>query len=84
MGRKQFIDVLSNKTGLDIDKCNKINDILESTFIVGKKNKDKILDKIMSELNINNEEANKIYNSAMEILVGEIGNKIKNPFKSLD
>ncbi|MBR1680045.1 MAG: hypothetical protein IJ743_04910 [Bacilli bacterium] len=84
MNKEGFIKELASKTGLNEELCNKINEILESTFLIGKNNKDKILNDICSKLNIPQEKADEIYNAAMGILGNGILDKLKHPFKSQD
>lgn len=80
MNKEKFIKELENVTGLDNGKCTIINDILENNFIVGKKNKEKIVSDVMEKLEITREEAEKIYESAMSILGSGIKDKLKHPF----
>ena len=84
MNKNEFIKELSKQTGYDEERCNLINSIIEDTFIIGRKNKEKMLDRFKSELNIDELEAEKIYETAMNILSTEIKNKIKHPFKNQD
>lgn len=80
MNKEKFIKELESVTGLDNGKCTIINDILESNFVVGKKNKEKIVSGIMEKLEMTKEEAEKIYESAMSILGSGIKDKLKHPF----
>lgn len=82
--KEEFIKELENITGLDNNKCIIINNILESHFIIGKKNKEKMIIDITEQLSVTSEEAEKIYESAMSILGSGIKNKLKHPFKSQD
>ena len=84
MNKKEFINELSNRTSLSTEECAKINDILESNMIIGKKNKDKIIDNIKEKLGYTDEKSNEIYETAMDIFGEEIKNKLKHPFKSQD
>ena len=81
MNKTDFIKELSNKTGYNEDMCLQINNIIEDTFLIGKKNKEKMINDFKNKLNINEEEANKIYETAMNIISSEIKNKLKHPFK---
>lgn len=81
MNKTEFIKELSNKTGYNKDMCLQINNIIEDTFLIGKKNKEKMVNDFKNKLNINEEEANKIYETAMNIISSEIKNKLKHPFK---
>ena len=84
MNKTEFIKELSKITNLTEDKCKIVNDILENTFIIGKDNKDKILNKIKEKLNLTEEQVNDIYNKAMSIITKELKNKIINPFKNIE
>ena len=84
MNKSEFISELSKQTGFDLEKCSAINSIVEDIFIVGKKNKEKMIERFKTELNFNDDEANKIYETVMDILGSEIKNKLKHPFKNLD
>lgn len=84
MNKEKFIEELSKATGLGKDKCIIINDIIESHFIIGKKNKEKIISDITSKLNLETEQAENIYEAAMSIIGSGVKDKIKHPFKSQD
>lgn len=84
MNKEKFIKELEKVTGLDNGKCTIINNILESHFIIGKKNKEKMISDFMEQLAVTSEEAEKIYESAMSILGSGIKDKLKHPFKSQD
>ena len=84
MNKKDFIEILKNKLNYDEEKCVKINSIVEDTFLIGKKNKDKMIERFINEIDISNEEANKIYEIVMNILTNNIKDKLKHPFKDLD
>lgn len=82
MNKEKFIKELESVTGLDNELCVSINDILESNFIVGKKNKEKIVFDIAEKLEITTEESEKIYESAMQVLGNGLKDKLKHPFGS--
>ena len=84
MNKKKFINKLKNELDLDLEKCIIINNILEDTFLIGKKNKEIMIDRFVSELNISIDDANNIYEKVMDIIKNAIKNKIKHPFKSND
>ena len=46
-----------------------IDDILNSHFVIGKNNKEKIIADFKEKLNINYEEADNLYNQCSEIIV---------------
>lgn len=84
MNKQEFIKKLNEDTGLEISKCETINEVLEDHFIVGKNNKEKILNDLCDKLNINVEEADMIYDACMSIVGVSLKDKIKHPFKSQD
>lgn len=84
MNKERVIKELESATGLSSDKCTIINSILEDHFIIGKNNKEKIINDIMSKLEMSNEEAENIYETAMSIIGNGIKEKLKHPFKSKD
>lgn len=80
MNRQKFIEVISNELNYDKGKCEIICDILENHFLVGKNNKNKIVNDFMEKLNIDNPEAEKIYEITSKIISREIKNKVFHPF----
>ena len=84
MNKKDVILKLKEKLNLDIDTCNKINDIVEKNFIIGRNNKEKMLNGFINELNIGKDEADKIYNTVMDVLMHGLKEKVMHPFKDLD
>lgn len=84
MNKEKFVSELGKVTGLDDNKCVIINSILEDNFIVGKKNKEKIISDIEKQLGMNKNDSEKIYESAMSIIGSGIKDKLKHPFKSQD
>lgn len=84
MNKREFLEELSKQTGLDEDKCAQINDIIEDTSVIGKKNKEKMVSGFMEKLNLSEEEANNIYEIAMGIIGNQIKEKLKHPFKNQD
>ena len=84
MNKSEFIKELSKQTGYDEEKCIVINSIVEDTFIIGKKNKDKMIEKFEEQISLDENEANKLYETIMSIISSEIKNKLKHPFKSKD
>ena len=84
MNKTGFIKALSEKTNYSIEDCTRINSILEDNFIISKKNKCKIVDQLMKEMNVDYDEADNIYNISVELISSQIKDKIKHPFKSKD
>lgn len=84
MNKKEFIKKLEELTNLDNNECTIINCILEDNFIIGKNNKEKIINNIMTKLSKTYEESEKIYEHAMSIIGTGIKVKLKHPFKNQD
>ncbi|MBR2240550.1 MAG: hypothetical protein IJ890_04120 [Clostridia bacterium] len=84
MNKEEFVKKLSEKIGYDEEKCAEINSIIEDTFIVGKNNKEKMITDLIHKMGVSEEEADKIYNSAMEIIAKEVLEKMFNPFSKKD
>ncbi len=80
MNKKKFIEKLETELGYNHDKCILINDILEENFIISKKNKEKIIEDLKEKLNIDDNEADNIYNISVSIITTALKNKIKHPF----
>lgn len=84
MNKTEFIKKLQEKLNYDEEKCVIINDILENNFLIGKKNKEIMINEFVTKLEVTEIEANNIYETAMEILSKEVKNKIMHPFRSRD
>lgn len=82
MNKEKFIQELERVTGLDNNKCIIVNNILENHFIVGRKNKEKMILDMEEQLEITKEDAERIYESIMSILANGIKDKLKHPFKT--
>ena len=81
MNKKNFIEKLQKETGFSEDCCIEVNDVLESHFLIGKNNKEKIINDFIIKLRLNEEEAESLYNKCVSILGEEMKNKLKHPFK---
>ena len=82
MNKRGYIERLKKELNMDEEKVITIESIMEDSFIIGKKNKETKINKLIEVLNINEEEANHIYEVASSIIAEEIKNKIKHPFGS--
>lgn len=84
INKKSFINQLQDNTNLSYEECLIVNNILENNFIFNKKKKEKVINELILQLNINDERANEIYNEIMQFISSKIKEKIKHPFKSYD
>ena len=83
MNKIKFINKLKNETAYTEDNCILINNILEKNCIIGKRNKQKIINELILK-NFTEDEAENIYDISINIITNEIKNKLKHPFKNLD
>lgn len=67
--KKFVIEKLIEMTHMSENECIIINEILENHFIIGRKNKEKMKNDFISKLNVNEKEADEIYNICMEIIM---------------
>ena len=84
MNKHKFIEELSKQTNLDIKTCTIINSIFEDNFFISKSSKDKIIEELVSTLNIDEDKANDIYERAKKIMKDAIKYNLLHPFKDLD
>lgn len=84
MNKGKFIEQLMEKTNYPQDKCIIINSILENHFIFGKNNKEKYINDFINELDLDEQDAENLYEICMNIIENNIKNKLKHPFKSND
>ena len=84
MNKEEFINLLSDKTGYSNDKCIIINSVLEDNFLIGRKNKNKIVNQLRDRLGLDDVKANEIYEISMDLLNRALKNRLKHPFKNLD
>lgn len=84
MNKNVFIKELSKQTGYDEEKCILINNVIENYFIFGKKNKDKMIQDLQVKASLSEDDSENVYDIAIKILMGEIKNKLKHPFKNQD
>ena len=84
MNKSSFIKELSKKTRYDEKTCILINEIIEKYFIFNKKNKEKLIQDLKNNVNLNEDDAENIYDISIKIIKQEIKNKLKHPFRSQD
>jgi len=81
MNKQKFIKTIKENLNTSEAQANIINNIIESNNIFSKKNKDKIINDFIEQLNIDKEKAENIYETSLNIITTAIKNKIKHPFK---
>ena len=80
MNKSEFIKELMKQTGYDEERCVLINNVIENYFILGKKNKEKIIQDLKIKASLNEDEAQNVYDIIIKIIGTEIKNKLKHPF----
>ena len=66
---KDIKEELKELTKRSDEEISIIDEILNSHFVIGKNNKQKIMSDFKEKLSINNEEADDLYNQCSEIIV---------------
>lgn len=84
MNKTQFIAQLQRETQFSTEQCETIHDVLNQHFIFRKKNKIKVVEQLMQEMNFDEDEASFAYEKAMGIIRGEMKSALKRPFKTKD
>ena len=77
MNEADFISQLVSQTGLTQEQGVAANDVFQSTFLAGNKNKDFIVEQLSQRLGIDKSQANMIYDVAIGMLAGGVLDKIK-------
>jgi 3-deoxy-D-manno-octulosonate 8-phosphate phosphatase KdsC-like HAD superfamily phosphatase len=75
---------LKERLGCSEEECLIINDVIEDTFIFGKKNKLKMINAFTQRLHVSEDRAEEIYDTFMDIFKTRIKYKLRHPFKSID
>lgn len=78
--KEELIAKLEKETGLEHAQAVMFNSILEDHFILGRKNKEKIVADIEAQLKVEADKAETLYETAMSIIGEGIKDKIKHPF----
>lgn len=84
MNKERFIKKLSEELNYQEDKCVLINDILENNFVISKKSKESIINELIQKLDVDDNEANLIYETATKLIKDQVLGKLKHPFRNKD
>ena len=84
MNKRDVIDKLKEELNYDEERCLAIDNIYEENFIFGKTNKEKVIEKFVIKLNMDNNEAEHVYEVMSSIVTEGIKNSILHPFKKKD
>ncbi len=84
MNKEEIINNLKEKLGYDEGKCLIIKNILDDYLMLGNNKKDRIISRLESVLNVDETEANRIYEITMEIIGSGANKKFWLPFHRND
>ena len=76
MNRKELFEKLKKELKLDDEMVKKIGNIFDNNFIIGKNNKEKIIDELINKVNVDKKTANTIYNKFVSVVESGIKNKM--------
>ena len=80
MTKEDVLKKLSKSLGYSLEETKRINDIFEENFILGKDSKDRIVKLLVKHINVNEKEAERIYEKFLEVLKKGLIEKLKHPF----
>ena len=81
MNKHDVINKLNEELNYSEERCLAIDNIYEENFIFGKTNKEKVIEKFIKRLNMDNSEAEHVYEVMSSIVTKGIKDKILHPFK---
>ena len=81
MNKHDVINKLKEELNYSEERCLAIDNIYEENFIFGKTNKEKVIEKFIKRLNMDNSEAEHVYEVMSTIVTKGIKDKILHPFK---
>lgn len=82
--KRALLVELKERLNVSENDCVIINNIVEETSLFGKKNKNKMINGFISQLDVSEERAEEIYNTFMDIFKGRIKYKLLHPFGNYD
>lgn len=80
MRKNSFIEELAQTSGITVEEAAKVNEIVESHGLVGKKSKEAVVLEIAEALNVEQDTADKISNDVYDILAKAMKEKLLHPF----
>ena len=83
MNKTDVINKLKEELNYDEERCLAIDNIYEENFIFGKTNKEKVIEKFIKRLNMDNSEAEHVYEVMSSIVTNVIKDRIKHPFGNI-
>lgn len=82
MNDKDILNILQEKTNRSEEDCKKILYVMDHNFVIGKNNKDRIINELKNNLFISYDEAGEIYKIFFDILMTGLKESIKHPFRN--
>lgn len=83
MNKTDVINKLKEELNYDEERCLAIDNIYEENFIFGKTNKERVIEKFISKLNMDQSEAEHVYEVMSSIVTNAIKDRIKHPFGNI-
>ena len=84
MSSEEVIQKLKERLGYDESKCLIIKNILDDYLMLGNHKKDRIISRLVSVLHVDENEADRIYETTMEIIGSGANKKFWLPFHRND
>ena len=84
MNKTDVINKLKEELNYSEERCLAIDNIYEENFIFGKTNKEKVIEKFVTRLNMDNSEAEHVYEVMSSIVTKGIKDSILHPFRNKD
>lgn len=84
MNNKQVMKKVQEELKLDEKSLLIFSNIVNDIPIIGKKNKSKMTSAFIEQLNVNEETAEKYYETFSKIITTALKDKLKHPFRNLD
>lgn len=81
INKKALISKVAEELDYSIEDSTIICDIVEKYFFFEKKNQDLIIQDFIAQLNVDENEASRIYEFMMNLIHSEIQYKLRHPFK---
>lgn len=82
MNNKELINKVNEQLKLSNESLLIFSEIVNDIPIIGKNNKEKMINEFINKLNVDKKTAEYYYETFSSILVSKMKDKIKHPFKS--
>lgn len=82
MNKEYVLNKINEELNLSEDKLAILDSILDENSLIGKTNKEKMINEFVSKLDVTTEEAEKYYETVSKVIMTAIKHKITHPFGS--